>query len=69
MIKGRIWVKNEKHDDKQSDFGETISILITCPDDCEKVLFKAGPYTIPTEGMITHDSLVANFDLDHIPED
>jgi len=57
----RIWVKAERIDNRQSEFGETISILLTHPDDEDHVFFKAGPYTIKNNEMITHDHLLVDF--------
>ncbi len=68
-MKYRVWIKNEKSTDKQSEFGETISVLLTNPDNQDEIFLKAGPYTIPKNGMITHDFLVGNFELGHIHGD
>lgn len=44
-------------------------MLLTDPNDHARIFFKAGPYTVPKDGSITHDSLVEDFDLDYILED
>ena len=63
MIKGQVWIKAERKHDDQSKIGETVSVLITDPDNSEKVFFKAGPYTIPNGQYVTHEKLICEFDL------
>ncbi len=62
MTKGRIWVKADRAFHEQKNLGETFMIIITDPDDSEKVLFQFGPYTVNNGDMITHELLVGCFD-------
>ncbi len=67
MTKGQIWIKAEPVDEGQRSFGEKISILVTDPEDCNIILFKAGPYVVPSGEMVTHEQLAGLFPLENIP--
>ena len=61
MIKGKVWVHSARQDEEQNKFGETVKIVVTDPEDTEKILFECGPYTVPTGGAVTHEKLTGIF--------
>jgi len=63
MMRGRIWVCSEPQEDGQEKFGQTVSIVITDPDDADVILAKFGPYTVKENTMITHSLLVGDFNV------